>query len=108
MPDLPAWLLVALAVLATYRATRLINADVITAPFRRWVCRLDGELEKDEVGRWTYFITCPWCVSIWVGAIVATVTVLWPDNRLILAGLLALTASAVTGFLAGLSELLES
>lgn len=107
IPDHVTTLLVVLAVIATYRATRLINADVITAPFRRWVCRLDGELTDDEVGRWTYFITCPWCVSIWVGTIIATVTVLWGDNRVVLIGLLALTASALTGIIAGLVDLME-
>lgn len=107
MSAMPDWLAVTLAVVATYRATRLINADVITAPFRRWVCRLDGALEEGEVGRWTYFITCPWCVSIWVGTIIATLTVMWGDNRVVLVGLLALTASAVAGIISTLIGLAE-
>jgi hypothetical protein len=96
------WLLVVLAVVATYRVTRLINRDTITAPLRRAVLRLDerhGPMEDDEVGRWTYFITCPWCVSMYVAAIIATVTVLWGDNRVVLIGLLTLAGSAVTGWL---------
>ena len=97
---LPAWLLVVLVVLATFRATRLVNEDEITAPFRRLVCRLDRDMEPGEVGRWTYFITCPWCVSIWVGTIVSTVAVLWGDNRVVVIGLVALAASGATGLIA--------
>ena len=96
----PAWLLVLLTILAVFRLTRLVNEDAITAPLRRWLVGYDGELEEGEVGRWGYFITCPWCVSIWVGTVVSVVAVLWGDNRVVLIGLVALAASASTGLIA--------
>jgi hypothetical protein len=100
----PAWLMVVLTILAVFRVTRLVNEDTITAPLRRWVVGRDGELEPDEVGRWGYFITCPWCVSIWVGTVVSVVAVLWGDNRVVLIGLLALAASASTGLIASMVD----
>ena len=102
---LPAWLLVVLAIGATMRLTRLVNEDAITEPIRSWFFRRDGdELEPDEIGRWAYFITCPWCVSIWVGALVAYTAIWWGDNRVVVTGLLALTCSVATGIIAGLLD----
>jgi hypothetical protein len=104
---LPAWLLVLLAIGATARLTRLVNEDAITQPIRSWFFRRDPaaeDMEPEEIGRWAYFITCPWCVSIWVGALVAYLAVWWGDNRVIVTGLLALTCSVVTGLVAGLVD----
>lgn len=103
---MPDWLLTALAVLATFRLTWLINNDTIARPLRAWAYRHDvkrhGPLEDDEVPPLSYFVECPWCVSMYIAPIVAVVTVLWGDNRVVLIGLLALAASAVTGITASL------
>lgn len=103
---LPAWLLVVLAIGATMRLTRLVNEDKITEPIRGWFFGHDDpdELEPEEIGRWAYFITCPWCVSIWVGTGVAYAAVWWGDNRVVITALLALTASVATGVIAGLLD----
>lgn len=82
--------------LAGYRLTRLITADVITEPLRGAVIRaayvrqdgpnLAADLEDSTPGdTWTQranddpyaptlarFITCPWCVGVWVAAGVVT------------------------------------
>jgi hypothetical protein len=47
----------------------------------------------------SYFIHCDWCVSVYLAPIVAGATILWPDNRVLVGGLIALTASYVTGML---------
>lgn len=56
--------------------------------------------ERKWTGFWPWLddlIGCPWCVSVYVSLPVAIVAVWWGDNRLILAGLLACTASWVAG-----------
>ena len=83
-----------LVALATYRLTRLVTADRITQKLREAVIAR-GEM----VG---YLATCDWCLSIWVAPIPSGLIIMFPDNRLILVGLLALSASALTGLLAGI------
>jgi hypothetical protein len=84
---------IVLVALATYRLTRLVTADRITQKLREAVIAR-GEM----VG---YLATCDWCLSIWVAPIPSGLIIMFPDNRLILLGLLALSASALTGLLAG-------
>jgi len=100
---MPGWLLVLLAIGATLRLTHLINADYVTGWLRSWAMRRDAAraaepMEPGEVGPREYFVTCPWCVSMYAGAAVAALTVLWPDNRVLIGVWLALTASYVTGW----------
>lgn len=63
--------------LATYRLTRLLVEDRILQPVRDRV--MDRHGPTTQLG---YFVTCPWCVSMWVGAgVVAARKVaprLWP------------------------------
>jgi hypothetical protein len=55
-------LTVLVLVLATYRLTRLVTSD--TFPFE--------PLRTRTVGSWFgYLITCPFCVSVWLGGFVA-------------------------------------
>ena len=96
MSAAPAWLMVVLAVLAVYRLSRLVTGDYVTRPMRTWVNERYGE------NRLSYFVTCDWCVSFWLGAAVAPVVVWWGDNRAVLAVLLALAASATAGLLSQL------
>jgi hypothetical protein len=51
--------------------------------------------------------TCDWCLSIWLAPIPATLAVLYPENRLLLIGLLALSSSALTGLIASVEGKLE-
>jgi hypothetical protein len=88
-------LLVIVAALATYRLTRLITADQITESLRAFA----------ERRRWSgYLAQCDWCLSIWVAPGPALCVVLWPDNRAVLVGLLALAFSAVTGLVATIEQ----
>jgi hypothetical protein len=80
-----------LAFLACYRLTRLITGDEITKALRE---------KAFDRSRWFgYLISCDWCLSIWIAPFVAFPVILWPDNRLLLAVLLGLALSAVTGLL---------
>lgn len=50
---------------ATARITRLVVEDEISREFREWI--------EDQLGpesQLTYLVNCPYCVSVWAGAIV--------------------------------------
>lgn len=94
-----------LAALATYRITRFITADALFEPVRE---RLEGFCEDRGWHRLTYLLNCDWCLSIWVAPIPTAAIMLWPDNRAILAVLLVLTFSAVTGLASTLEKRLET
>lgn len=55
----------ALEVLATARLTRLITQDEIMEPIR------DEIAGRAPSSRLAYLVTCPICVSVWAGAVVA-------------------------------------
>jgi len=82
----------AVGALAVHRITRLALEDRITEPFRERV------QEAAPEGRLAYFVTCPWCVSMWVGAGWAALTVAAPAVARPLGAVLAW--SSVTGLLA--------
>lgn len=92
---MPIWLLFTITIGAVVRLTRLVTADYITAPIRERLITRWGEDSKRS-----YLLTCDWCASIWIAPFVATVAILWPTNRVVIIGLLALTASLVAGLLA--------
>lgn len=85
-------LLFLLGALATARLTRLVVDDQITLPVRAWILR-----RVKEDGQLAYLITCPWCVSVYVGAAVASVLWAWPAYAQWPAA--ALAFSYVTGWL---------
>ena len=97
--DIPAWLLILLALVATARLTRLVTADYVTRPVRRFIDRRWGEESWQS-----YLSTCDWCASIHTGGIVATAITLWPENRVVIAALVALAGSYVTGLAAQLER----
>lgn len=80
--------------LATHRLTRLVLEDEVTRPLRERV------LEAAPDGRLAYFLTCPWCVSVWVGAGFAALTAAAPVTAAAAGAVLAW--SSVTGLLASL------
>lgn len=84
------WLLILLIFLAVYRGTRLLVADAL--PFvsvpRRWLVRIldprDEQRQRTEpaplggFGRSiAYLITCEWCTSAYVGALIVWATTRW-------------------------------
>lgn len=93
-------LAVSLFLLAVFRATRLVTADAFPplAAARRAVIRRFGDEHPIS-----YLVECPWCVSVWLGALGAAA---W-DLADMLPGVrttsvpvpvaLALAASLVTG-----------
>jgi hypothetical protein len=82
--------------LATARLTRLLTQDSITEPFRVRVERAEGAghlpLGAGE------FVSCPWCVGVWVSAAVATARRVAPRAWNVAAGVLA--CAEVAGLLA--------
>jgi len=87
------WLLI--DALACYRATRLVTRDSV--PIFR-VPR-DAVLDRwgdSAIGEW---VTCPWCMSIWLAAPIVAARILAPQWWTPLA--LVLTYSAITGWLSG-------
>jgi hypothetical protein len=89
------WLLVALTIGAIMRLTRLVTADFITSPIRDRLMDRWGDESKRA-----YLLTCDYCASVYIAPIVATVAVLWGDNRVVIIGLIALTASFIAGYVA--------
>lgn len=94
-------LLVVLVMLSTYRLTRLVTADKITERFRDWA--------NGRVASWPgYLAQCDWCLSIWVAPWPTLAAVWWGDNRAVLAGLVALSASAATGLIATVEQKVDA
>lgn len=93
-------LLLTLVALATYRLTRLVTADAITQPLRDWV----GDQGRPRL---TYLSTCDWCLSIWVAPWPTVAIVVWPTNRVVIAILVALGASALTGLVSMVERRLD-
>ena len=92
-------LMLVLYVIVVARITRFINFDVLFDRPRIGLARMFNSSPKA-----VYFLTCPWCISVWV----ALACVPWPlffaDNRVLLALGLALAASHITGISAPLSS----
>lgn len=84
-------LLIVLAVGAVCRLTRLVTADSILDRPR--------ELAKRRSEKLGLFITCPWCVSMWLAAATIVCALYWPRWSLTVFAIL--TASYVAGWLAG-------
>jgi hypothetical protein len=80
--------------LATYRLARLLTEDELLEPVREWVWKNHAP-DETKIG---YFVTCPWCVSIWAGGLVAVARELAPGPWGVAAR--ALAFSAVTGIVA--------
>ena len=92
------WFIV--AVLATYRLTRLVTADKITEPIRGWVV--------DRSEWFGYLVTCDWCLSIWVAPLPALGIVLWGDVTPVRLVLAALALSGATGLFSLLERRLDA
>jgi len=90
----------AVDVAATYRLTRLVIADEITSDLRnRALLEIDRLPEKYNylAEKLEYMLDCPWCVSVWAGAVIFTLRRVNPELADLISGLLA--ASLVSGAL---------
>jgi Protein of unknown function (DUF1360) len=83
--------------LATYRLTVLIKDDKITERLRKAVFRRYGHLEDGDVRNPSYLMGCPWCLSIYFGALTVAAEYYAPRVWRPLSRVLAL--SAATGLL---------
>lgn len=94
MPDL---VVVALTILATMRLTGfLVDDDLIYRPRNKLIVWLDSG--DGPIYDWFLdLVTCYWCVSIWVGAGLATVVYYLHDSAPVIIVLMALAASQVAG-----------
>lgn len=105
-------LLVLLTILAVYRVTRLLTEDkipIVAQPRDFLVNWLDPLPSDIAAGRRqptstsaravAYLLTCPWCMSVWVGAALLPVVHTWVAP-LPYPWLLWPAASAVTGLIA--------
>jgi hypothetical protein len=84
--------------LATYRLTVLIKDDKITEGLREAVFRRYGHLEDEDGPNPSYLMGCPWCLSIYFGALTVAAEHFAPRFWRPLARVLAF--SAATGLLA--------
>ena len=91
-----------LLTIAVASVTRLIVADTIGLPFRRWVVNKYGEDSWQAT-----LVHCPWCASMWIAfpaSIVWAVSTLpWQWWWLFVPGFLAMRY--ITGLIAKLEEL---
>lgn len=77
-----------LGILAVARITRLLVDDQLTISWRRWVVKKYGPESMPS-----YFVHCPWCVSMWVATPVMPVATFFPYPWLI--ALLAIPAASM-------------
>lgn len=102
---MPDWLLVLVLVLAIHRLTRLLvrdnlplGHDVDGEPDARWRMWVADRWGDDS---WqVYLSTCPWCVSIYVGALVVGASCVVLERGVPAPILVWLTASTLTGVIA--------
>jgi len=83
--------------LATYRLTTLIKDDKITEDLRSAVFRRFGPPDDDKAHKVSYLMSCPWCLSMYFGAIAVLFRSRNPRLWSPIAKVLAL--SALTGLL---------
>lgn len=95
------WGCLVLTTLAVARLTRLVTADVIMLPFRRWVINRAGEDSS-----LAYLVHCSWCTSIWLSFPLAAIwaILMLPMHLWWMLIPAALTMSYVTGLLSQIEE----
>lgn len=86
--------------LAVARLTRLATSDYLTERPRHWVQAHVPEMVA-------YLIGCPWCLSMWVAAVIVPVAALWWHVLAVQIVLGVFACSHLTGLLAGLDAPVE-
>lgn len=99
------WLLVVYA-LAVCRLTGLITTDAITArPRDAITARLDNQRVDPDDHHWlTTLITCSWCASIWLAAVVAPLAWWYGTHLWLLIPAIGLSFSFAAGALSGIGR----
>ncbi|MFJ6797337.1 DUF1360 domain-containing protein [Streptomyces sp. NPDC091268] len=99
---------------ATFRLSRLIGKATVTRPLRAPFTEVEcsgapaelNETPREEPGRKTIgeLISCPFCLSVWIGITLTGARALWPEaTRTLTEALTAVTVSDALQF--GYSEL---
>ena len=86
-------------VLAVVRLTGLVIEDEIAELPREWI--LD---RVPDDGKLAYLFTCPWCVSIYIGAAVAPLAWWHSSNPAVMLPAMALAFSQVAGMTASIGR----
>jgi ABC-type transport system involved in cytochrome c biogenesis permease component len=94
---IPAWLQLLIYALAVMRLDGLIRADGITEDARDTLLGWLDNRPKTLGAFVAELIQCPWCVSIWVGAVAAPLVWFFGDHPVMLIPALMLAFSQVTG-----------
>lgn len=104
---MPSALVLLLYTLAVARLTTIITTDEISRPARKALTRRFNPTKR--LHRMAVYLLgdaedgtangCPWCLSIWVGALTAPIVWTFPSSPYTLVPLMALTASQVTGMI---------
>ena len=104
--------LIILVGLVTYRLTKFINEDRLIRDIResvqmwcetRWIAKQPEHLREgyQDSEKWNslgaYWLSCPWCVSIWVGGAVTLATAMFTSVPMPI--MVWLASSAITGFM---------
>lgn len=98
---MPVWALAVYA-LATARLSGLVVADEITRLPREWfLAHLDDTKPAQFVAS---LVTCQWCSSVWLAAVVAPVAWFWGWSPWLLVPAIALAFSEVAGLLSGIGR----
>lgn len=84
--------------LATYRLTKLVIDDEITQELRMKAYQEIDKLPPKLANKLSYFLGCPWCVSIWAAGFLVLLKKVAPNLHELLTTILS--ASAVTGIIA--------
>jgi uncharacterized protein DUF1360 len=93
----PVWLQLLIYTLAVMRVVGLIQADSITEDARDAFLGWLDDRPKTLGAFVADLIQCPWCVSIWVGAVAAPLVWFWGGHPVMLIPALMLAFSQVTG-----------
>lgn len=84
--------------LATFRATRLLTRDYFFYPLREAI----WSKYSPEYSRIGYLFTCEWCMSIWVGSLFSTWSIISIGTFRVFG--LVLAVSAISGLLAAYED----
>lgn len=86
-----------LGALAVTRVTRLLVEDRLMLRYRNWMRTRWGEASLGA-----YFADCPWCTSIWVGALIMPPSTILPNLSVPYVWVLAILAIPASSLVAGL------
>ena len=77
---------------ATCRITRFVTKDTLAAGFRVWTADRFGDDSRPA-----YLVSCGWCASIWVAAVVTPTAFLAGETLIFKIAATALTLSYAAG-----------